>query len=173
MSYSIRPLERGDFKSLISTYFAYYDELNENPDLGLTFYHEKPSIKDERGWFDSLYEGIRKRNIIARVLAADSKVVGLCDVNSMRPASEMDHIGILGIAINKEHRNQGHGTQLLTQTVNACRGRFEIIRLTVFTANDLAIHIYKRAGFNKIGTLKKQNKRGDKYYDVDVMEFSF
>ncbi|WP_162582657.1 GNAT family N-acetyltransferase [Acidianus brierleyi] len=44
-------------------------------------------------------------------------------------------------------------------------------RLYVFKGNYIAIKLYKKIGFKEVGVLKNEIKRGEKYFDVIVMEY--
>ncbi len=47
------------------------------------------------------------------------------------------------MAIRKEDRGRGLGTAILEQTLQKCRGKFEIIELSVFSNNDDAKRLYE------------------------------
>ena len=164
-AFIIRNLRKGDFKGVVNTYFSYYEELKENPGIGLSLYRKRPTIAQERKWFASLLENIRKKNAIVIVAQMDGKVVGMCDVLSFRPGSSMDHKGLLGIAIHKDYRSHGIGSAMLKEVLRQSRRRFETIVLSAFSNNRGAVALYKRFGFKQYGFLRRSNKRGGKYFD--------
>lgn len=61
------------------------------------------------------------------------------------------------------------GTALLEQTLQQCKGKFEIIELCVLTTNQAAKKLYEKLGFKTFGTRPKSIKRGDKYFDESLM----
>jgi len=162
----IRELGWGDMDDIIKNYYSYYDEMeNENRDLGLVFYWVKPDFLNEIGWFSNLYGDVMRGDAKCLVAEEDGHVVGLCDVHSKRPGSEVAHIGILGIAILKGYRDRGIGKSLLQGMIKACVGHFEILTLEVFSINTRAYELYKKAGFRENGSLEKALKRKGRYYE--------
>ncbi len=55
MDVVIRQLAWRDMESVMSNYYSYMDELQENPWLGLTFNKPRPSVADEIKFFTDLY----------------------------------------------------------------------------------------------------------------------
>ncbi len=150
---------------MIRNYYSYYEEMEtENPDLGLVFYWVKPDFPSEVAWFSSLYRDILSGDAICLVAEEDGHVVGVCDVHSKRPASDMAHVGILGIAIVKEYRNRGIGRALLETMLEKSKGIFEIITLDVLTVNEKAYELYKKVGFIEAGRHPNTIKRKGRYY---------
>lgn len=103
-------------------------------------------------------------------------MIALCDVRGRFERMESSHIGTLGIHVRKEYRGRGVGKALLLRTIEACKGKFEIITLEVFSNNLQAKRLYEEVGFRKYGTLTKGVKREGKYIDMelrylDLMEF--
>ena len=161
----IRELQWNDMEDLVANYYSYYDELKETPDFGITFFHKKPDYESEVEWFSELYRGVREGNALAVVAEEDGKVVGICDVRRLRPGSEMAHAAVLGIAIKKEYRRRGLGFKMIQKVIELSRGKFEILKLEVFSINSVAMNLYKRLGFVEYGTLPKAIKRGNVYFD--------
>ena len=161
----IRELRWEDMDDIIRNYYSYYDEMeNENPDLGLIFYWVKPDYPNEIGWFSNLYQAVIRGEAICLVAEEDGHVVGICDVHSKRPGSEVAHIGMLGIAIIKGYRGKGIGKALLQGMFKACKGHFEILTLEVFSNNTKAYELYRKVGFRENGKLDKSIKRNGRYY---------
>lgn len=166
---TIREVRPSDFQDLINNYYSYYDELKENPDLGLGFFNSKPPMAEELDWISKFYKGLDEGNVIATVAEIDSKVVGMCEVSRLHPNSEVSHRGELGIAIVKEHRGKGIGTTLIEKTLEKCKGKFEIVELSVFSSNQRAKKLYEKFGFEVIGSHSRAVKRGDVYHDDYLM----
>lgn len=161
----IRELKWEDMDDIIRNYYSYYDEVEkENPDLGLVLYMERPDYASEIGWFTSLYRDVMSGIAKCLVAEEDSRVVGICDVHSKRPKSEIGHVGVLGLAIVKDYRGRGIGKALLEGMLKACRGTFEILNLDVLANNNIARELYRKVGFVDVGTQPKALKRNGKYY---------
>lgn len=167
----IRELQWNDFDDLVSGYYSYYDEVKESPDLGIIFYHEKPTMEHEIDWFKTLYSDVQSGNAVAMVLEEDGIAVGLCDVRRVRPGSEVSHTGNLGVVVRRGYRDHGKGQKLIKAALEGCRGKFEQIVLSVFSVNERAIHIYEKLGFVKYGTLPRSVLRNGRYIDECQMYF--
>lgn len=163
-----RDIMPSDFEDLVEIYFHAYEELKENPDLGIIFFRSKPTMAQELQWFSNLYKGVEEGNTVVTVAAEDSRVVGTCDVNRLRPNTNLSHRGVLGILVREGYRGRGIGERLLNETLRKCRGKFEMIELTVFSVNR-ARKLYERVGFRTYGHLPQAIKRGERYYDEELM----
>jgi len=163
-----RELKVSDFQSLTDNFYSYFDELEENPDIGLVLMKKKPTLAEELQWFTDFYKKVEEGRTVATVAAEDSKTVGICEVEGYRPGSDVDHRGGLGLVVRKEYRGRGIGTELLRQTIEKCRGKFEIIELSVFTVNK-AKSLYERFGFQTYGHNPQAIKRDNRYLAEDLM----
>ncbi len=109
---------------------------------------------------------------MAYVAEVDGSVVGTCDVDRRSARTELSHVAVLGIAIRKEFRGRGIGQNLMRKTIEACRGKFEVIVLSVFSNNYPAKTLYEKLGFKMYGQLPRGIKRGDQYIDEELMYLS-
>lgn len=76
------------------------------------------------------------------------------------------HKAMLGIAVHDKYQNQGIGTALLKHLLNIAKlKKLTKVWLEVNTRNNIAIHIYKKAGFQIEGKLIKEYFINDKYID--------
>ncbi|MHB1829947.1 MAG: GNAT family N-acetyltransferase [Candidatus Micrarchaeaceae archaeon] len=164
-NFMIRDIRTQDSEEIINLYYSYYEELNENPGLGLVLYRRKPDFKQESEWFEAAYKQIGRGNSIALVAEADGKAVGLCDVIRIKPGTSADHVGQIGIAVKKEYRSHGIGRALMSEAIRRSKGKFEQLILNVFENNKAAINLYKKLGFREFGTLKMSQKRGNRYFN--------
>jgi RimJ/RimL family protein N-acetyltransferase len=169
----IRELRWNDLEDLVANYYSYYDELKDTPDFGISFYRKRPDYSLEVEWFSGLFRETMEGNALAVVAEEDGKVVGLCDVHRVRPGSELDHSAVLGIAIRKGYRGKGLWELMMKKIIELSKGKFEILKLEVFSVNSRAINLYRRLGFVEYGNFPKAVKRGDRYYDLIQMYFTF
>ena len=58
---------------------------------------------------------------------------------------------------------------LLSETLKRCKGKFEIIELSVFTTNEVAKKLYRKFGFTTFGTRLRSIKRDETYIDEELM----
>ena len=169
MALVTRDLRPSDFTGLVDNYYRFYDEVKENPSFGIVLYHMKPSLSDELDWFSGLYRRVVDGDVVATVAEMDSRVIGFCEVSRFQPGSDVSHRAGLGIHVNKDYRSKGVGTTLMRETLQKCKGKFEIIELSVLTANIPAKKLYGKFGFKTFGARPRSIKRGDKYFDEELM----
>lgn len=164
-----RDVAPSDFEDLHATFLSYIDELKENPSLGLVLRKDKPTAGEELDWFAGYINGVEKGNVISTAAVNESgKVVGLCDVERLSPGTYSSHKGELGLAVRKEYRGKGMGTELLRLTLEKCRGRFQVIQLRVFSINP-ARKLYSRFGFVSYGHDPFGVYRNGTYFEEDLM----
>ncbi len=163
----IRDLKWEDFHDIATNFFSYYEEVDADPDFGLTLMEKKPTWQEEALWFANTYKSVLDKDRIMLVAVADGKVVGACEV--VRGGSQQGHIGALGIAIQKDYRSLGIGQALIKEILKRCKKRFEIVVLSVFANNLGAIHVYEKLGFKRYASLKNALKRNGRYFAEDKM----
>ena len=95
------------------------------------------------------------------VAVCQSSVVGWAFVwNTDRPAE-----GSFGIGVSDEWQGQGIGKMLITQVLDACRGRgLTVVHLIVVQDNLRAQNLYEQMGFVKTGT--KVGEDGQDYFTM-------
>jgi len=170
MTLLIRELRSSDFDDILGYFYRFFDEAEKDPSFGIPIDFVKPSVGDELEWFAGMYKKMEGGDAVVMVAEIDSRVVGMCEVTRRSPGSPVSHRGDLGLAVGKDYRGKGVGAALLQETLQRCKGRFEIIELAVFTTNEAAKRIYLRCGFKTIGVRKHAVKRGDRYFDEDLMQ---
>ena len=99
-----------------------------------------------------------------------NSIVGQITIeNVMWEAAE--HVGILGIIIQKDYRNQGLGQKIIEHAKNIAksRGKKKLI-LTSLSDNEISVNLYEKCGFEVVGKYKKQYYIKDYYVDEILME---
>jgi RimJ/RimL family protein N-acetyltransferase len=93
--------------------------------------------------------------------------LGLMDLNQINSSAE------IGIFIgNKEYWGKGYGTEALRLLIDYAYQYLNLnnIHLRVYEFNTRAIMSYKKVGFKEIGKMRKSLKRGQKYFDIILMD---
>ncbi|RKM60580.1 GNAT family N-acetyltransferase [Butyrivibrio sp. CB08] len=97
-----------------------------------------------------------------------SELVGTANLSGM--PRRMAHRAEIGISVLKAYWNRGIGTKLLRHLIDYSKEHeIEIINLEVRSDNAAAIHLYKKYGFDKTGTIPAFFKIGNEYIDFDLM----
>jgi len=169
--FAIRELRWSDFDGLREAYYLLYDERAVRGDIGITLFGRRPSYSDEVAWFSHLYQRALSGEAVVSVAEVEGRAIGNCTVGRVGPSEdfEMGHVGELGILVHRDHRGAGVGSALLASAIEQCRGKFELLRLSVFSVNVRARRLYERFGFVPVGTLPRVVRRGNNYFDEDVM----
>lgn len=99
------------------------------------------TLKDEFSSSTSKYFVIKKNNI----------VLGFCGIKIITDFAE-----IMNIVIKKDSRGLGLSNFLLENTISKCKElNLKSINLDVNVENTIAIHLYKKYNFVKVGIRKK------------------
>ena len=106
------------------------------------------SVEAEASYIENIANSQSDIMLLAKV---DGKIVGSASINRM--PRRMSHRGDFAVNVLKEFWNKGIGTLLTNQVIEfAKENSFEYIDLQVRSDNHSAIHLYKKFGFEKIGT---------------------
>ena len=82
-----------------------------------------------------------------------------------------DEIEIISILIDKRFRKVGMGKSLLNELLNiALKKKIQNIFLEVSVDNQIAINLYQKFNFIKVGKRKNYYFQDGKYIDADIMK---
>ena len=138
------------------------------------------SLKNEPTAFGSSYEEEiklsdnewKKRICNALFAFLNGKPAGMI-VYIFNKKIKARHIAnIFGVYVKKEFRGGGIGWKLVESAISLIKKNKRIIKinLCVNPKQKAALNLYKKFGFKKIGTLKKDLFVSGKFYDETVME---
>jgi len=167
----LRSVRWSDFDDLRETYYRLYEERDRGEPIGITLFEDRPSLPDEVDWFSREYHRVLVGNSVWSVAEVEGRVVGNCVVgrSGANASSEMGHVGVLGILVDSAFRGKGVGSALLRHALDACRGKFEAVRLSVFSVNQKAQRLYRKFGFEVCGHIPRAVRRGTTYFDEEEM----
>jgi RimJ/RimL family protein N-acetyltransferase len=167
----VRELRWSDFDDLRDAYYLLYEERESRVDIGITLFRTRPSYEDEVAWFAGLYRQVLSGESIVAIAERADHAIGNCTVRRVGPSkeSEMAHVGELGILVHRDHRGAGVGGALLERALFQCRGKFDVVRLSVFSVNVRARRLYERFGFIFVGKVPRVVRRGAESFDEDLM----
>jgi phosphinothricin acetyltransferase len=156
----IRPPTKADFEKV---YNFFIKLVGENTFI-LRAPGDEPTLEEEKKWFDSKLESIKKKKAIFLDVFFEESVVGSVSIE----ASEyrLKYVGEVGISIAKDFRREGLGYKLLTEAEKEAKKLgLKILRLDVYGINNFAQGLYKKAGFKKYGNLPKSIQYKGKFVD--------
>jgi ribosomal protein S18 acetylase RimI-like enzyme len=169
MSIKIREGRTEDFQGALMLNRNMYREARSTPDFGDFLFFNLPSKARMRKWFSGLIKDVKKNDAIYLVADADGSIAGQCFVRRDTPGSELSHVGVFSILVDKKYRNKGIGSRLLDSAIKASKGQFEILHLRVFSSNSIAKKLYKSRGFRTFGVGPRFIKRGKRYFNREYM----
>jgi RimJ/RimL family protein N-acetyltransferase len=134
--------------------------------------YEEDVHRPENEWRDRLEAALKKAGSLILFAEIDGKLVGMIVAHWVNRI-KMAHIaGVYGFYVDQPMRGRGIGQQLMQALIEeiSCVPQIEKLRLGVNTQQAAAIALYKKAGFEIVGTVRKELKIDDQYYDEYLME---
>ena len=102
-------------------------------------------------------------------MTEDGSAVGTVDFLNYDP---LNNRAELGLFIANERRNQGLGRHALELITAYASEHLGLRQLYVYIAldNEACLHLFKNYGYRRVGVIESWVKRGNKYYDVALMQ---
>jgi len=137
-------------------------------DTFLTFHGRPITINEEKKWLQGTIQQIKNKKAYVIWAFYNEEMVGECSLNY--GLSRMPHVGKLGLMVARKYRGDGIGKYLLNSTLSWAKNKnLKIVKLSVFSDNEIAINLYQKHGFKEWGRLPKGFYRKEKYTDrVDM-----
>lgn len=147
------------------------DALKSNPTSFASTYEETLRYSDEV-WQNRLNRKKQDDNSIMLFAFDEQKIIGLVGIY-WRDRQMIKHIAeVHGVFVNPAYRRQGVAKLLMEKIIAKVKKhqQFAKLKLQVNTLNVSAIKLYQSVGFKIVGTLKKETKFDNTYFDDYVME---
>lgn len=161
----LRALQYTDLNGLLRFANTIVKERRTNPELGITSLDRRLRRSDEKKFLDGILLGIKKNEAVSVAAVVGKKIVGHCDVTRRRQSDER-HTGLLGIVILDEYRGTGIGQMMVkTALEEALRSGVWLVELQVFAINEVAIHVYEKLGFKRVGVVPGKMLRNGRLLD--------
>ena len=134
---------------------------------------EKVCDIERESWYEDIKLG-RDLCVVAQIPDARTpdNIAGQCEITDPEWDAAAHHVGILGIIVREDFRGLGLGEILIDYAIRESKklkNKTKII-LSCFSTNKIALSLYKKLGFEKIGIRKKQFYMNDQFYDEVLME---
>jgi L-amino acid N-acyltransferase YncA len=125
------------------------------------------SVEDERAFIERF-----PRRGVFHVALADGEIAGFQNVEPFASyTSAFDHVGVIGTYVSLERRRLGIGARLFAATFTAARRNgFEKLFAFVRSDNPAALQVYRRHGFEIIGTARRHARIAGRYVDEIMIE---
>lgn len=163
-TFEIRFLTEGDGASCVSYLNDVAGETNFLS-FGTGEYKLTPDEQDKQ-----IVSTMKTKNSVLLGVWYQSDLIAVGSIfGAIRPRTQ--HVGEVGISVRKSHWGIGVGTQLFDALMewSKASGVLEKLTLKVQVDNERAIPMYLNKGFKIEGTMSKELKIGNDYFDHHVM----
>lgn len=161
----LRALRKTDLDGLLKFANAIVKERGTNLQLGIVSLNKRVRRSDEREFLERTLLGIRRKEVVSVAAFVGDRVVGNCDI-SRRSLAEVRHTGLFGIVILEGYRGIGIGQMMVkTALEEALRSGVWLVELGVFVINEVAIHVYEKLGFKRVGVVPGKMLRNGRLLD--------
>lgn len=146
---TIRPLQTSDTLKLLE----FINTLSLEQTY-ITFQGEQLTLKEEQEFIDSQIKKAKKHECVHLVVESKDKIIGNAKVELGFKVTR--HVGLLGITIAKDYRDQSIGSQFFTIIMDLAKEKLSelrIVTLGVFANNPRAKHVYEKYSFVEHGRL--------------------
>jgi RimJ/RimL family protein N-acetyltransferase len=132
---------------------------------------EQYTLAEEQKYVGDWLVQINANNKIALVALDGEKVVSFATVDRLERRSK--HVGHLAISVAKEYREEGIGKEILITLLELSpRMGLQMIELSAYSPNKIAIGLYSKLGFNEVGRIpKKALFHGELVDEVIMVKF--
>ena len=128
------------------------------------------SVEQEQAYLDSVYQATDQLYLVA---VDGDEIVGTGTLSSFtRP--RLAHRAEISVSVRKSMWGNHIGTRLMEEILNFAQntGKIECISLEVRSDNQRAIALYKKFGFQKIGTFPGFMKVDGEFVSCDMMHLN-
>ncbi|UCD73419.1 MAG: GNAT family N-acetyltransferase [Candidatus Bathyarchaeota archaeon] len=145
------------------------EHINSLVDEGAEILRNTRVTRDQEAeWLEKNLADIKEEKLLFLVAEVDRRIVGTSAVRKRRGYSS--HVGDLGVAISKDCRNIGIGTEMLETIISeAKKAGIKTLFLRVFATNKTARHLYEKMGFKETGRTPNIFYKDRKYLDEVTM----
>lgn len=110
------------------------------------------TLEHEREVLDGLLKEMEVGTKVHIVATVNGKYAGNAEIR--RQKRRKSHTGEIGIALLKEFRQEGIGTELIRLLIEEARALgLKLLILNSFETNNRALHVYEKLGFKTIGVI--------------------
>lgn len=135
----------------------------------LSFEKDEYPMNEEQQQEDILATNAHPASIM--VLAMDgAEIAGIGTIHSGNKIKSR-HQGELGIVVAQKYPKKGIGSEIIRQLIDFCKhnGITTRIQLDTLCANEVAVKLYEKFGFEIEGRMRNQTRVDGVYYDLYVM----
>ena len=161
----IRYPKKGDEEEM----WKYINQLSKEKTF-VRFQGEEILLEDEENYLNSQLKRIEDKKSVTLLAFWGEELIAISDINMMDKTEK--HIGIFGISVAKDYRNEGLGKLLMEIVFKQAKQeipQLKIVTLEVYSKNSIAKRIYEGFGFKEYGLLPNGITRDNTFEDAILM----
>jgi RimJ/RimL family protein N-acetyltransferase len=136
----------------------------------IIFQGEQTSFDDEKEYVDYRIRNINQNKAVHLLAFINNELVGSSDIELKNYVFK--HTASFGIVISQKYRGEGIGKILIKSVIREAKKHIKglkIIKMEVFSNNQVALKLYKSVGFMEYGRLTRGIKYKNKFIDEVLM----
>jgi ribosomal protein S18 acetylase RimI-like enzyme len=138
-------------------------------DTYISFSGEQLSVREEAEYLGSVFASAELGNMVKLFCECEGQIVGIADVRRELSRKERSkHVGIFGLTVAKEFRNDGLGETLAREAILHAQKEMPNLRLIwlhCFSINTAALHLYSKLGFSEVAKISGELLYKGEYID--------
>lgn len=139
----------------------------------ITYSGEQETLESEARYMGSEFVGMEIGNTVKLFCYVDGELAGVCDIHrNLAKKKRSAHVGILGLVIGKDFREDGVGFALAKATLEESKvaiSGLRIVMLDCFATNEKALALYTKLGFREFGRIPEVLFYKETYVDEVIM----
>ncbi len=145
--------------------------LKEDP-LAFSVNYEEYAFNSEEWWQNYLTPFLYHYNAFLLMAIVNGQIIGMVGGMYQRGVRRKHLATIVWFFVDKGYRGQKIGKKLMDNILDEIKTNKNITKISLMmnAPQEKALSIYKQYGFKIVGTLEKEMKIGDEYYNEYIME---
>ena len=150
------------------------DALLAEPTAFASSYEDELAFSD-KVWIARLKSACKRDGNMTFFAEVDGALVGMAGAGWSAKAKLCHVAEVYGVYVAPEMRGHGIASALMHRLLEELRllGNVEKVSLAVTTDSLAALRLYRKLGFETVGTARRELKVDGRYYDLQMMELHF
>lgn len=120
-------------------------------------------------WLAKRLSLMEKGGELSLVAEVDGKAIATSRLGIMDDKPSI-HVGFIEPEVRNDYRNVGIGTEMVKTLIDQARKlSLKLIVLGVYSTNSVALHVYEKVGFKRVGLIPKRFFEDETYIDEAIM----